>query len=81
MCCRIHQDTENVIGNNMVKRKEISMDENKLKLLKFALKMGEVALEKVYDVSDYCENLDDDYYYMKEELAKLLGVDYGDLSD
>ena len=57
------------------------MDENKLKLLKFALKMGEVALDKVYEITDYCENLDNDYYYMKEELANILGVEYGDLSD
>ena len=57
------------------------MDENKIKLLKFALKMGEVALDNVYAVADYCENLNNDYYFMKEELAKILGVDYGDLSD
>ena len=57
------------------------MDENKIKLLKFALKMGEIALDNVYTVADYCENLDNEYYCMKEELAKILGVDYGDLSD
>ena len=68
-------------STGMTKGKEISMDENKIKLLKFALKMGEVALDKVYEVADYCENLGNDYYCMKEELAKILGVDYGDLSD
>lgn len=57
------------------------MDENKITLLKFALKMGKVALDNVYAVSDYCENLDNEYYCMKEELAKILGVDYEDLSD
>ena len=57
------------------------MDENKIKLLKFAIKMGEQAIVNVHDVSEYMENFDNEYYYMKDELAKILGVSYGDLSD
>lgn len=55
------------------------MDENKLKLLKLALKMGETALDEVYQAAEYCENMRDDYYYMVEELAKILGLEYNDL--
>ena len=57
------------------------MDEKDLKLLRFALLMGEKAIDEVYDIAEYCETLSDDYFYMKEKLAKLLGVDYDVISD
>ena len=57
------------------------MDEYNIKLLKFALKMGQQAIDNVYETADFCENLSNNYFCMKTELAKILGVEYDDLSN
>lgn len=57
------------------------MDEKYLTLLKFALDMCETFMDnanKTYEVCGYSTN---DFYYLREELAKALGVSYNDLTD
>lgn len=54
------------------------MDESKLKLLKFALKMGETAIIKLCDDDNHLYN---EYYCMEKELAEMLDIGIEELTD
>lgn len=57
------------------------MNEKEMNLLKIALKLGEQATNELANISELGEDFSHDYILMKEDLAKILGIDYSDLSD
>ena len=57
------------------------MDEKNLRLLKYCLKIGEMAAEEGCKALNGYEYIGNDFYDMMEELAEALGVSCSDLSD
>lgn len=55
------------------------MSERDLDLLKMALKLGHKAVNELYEVLDYCEDVRNDYWKMVENLSEKVGTDLSDI--
>lgn len=61
------------------KKKVDKMSERDLDLLKMALKLGHKAVNEMYEVIDYCEDVRNDYWKMVENLSEKVGTDLSDI--